>query len=63
MIFLPFFSRKILEICSGSNLIFRGLFFDFFGVLFFEVLFISVIKRKTNSTIEQQKCKGQEKRD
>ena len=53
-----FVSRKIFEICSGSNLIFRCLFFHFFQVLFF-----SVIKRKANSTIEQQKCSAQEKRD
>ena len=52
-----FFFRKSLEICSGSNLLFRGSTFDFF---FFEVQFISFIKGKSNSTIEQQKCKGHE---
>ena len=29
----------------------------------FEVQCNSIVKRKANSTIEQQKCKGREKRD
>ena len=31
--------------------------------LTFQVQCISIVKRKTNSPIEQQKCKGHEKRD
>ena len=31
MLFFVFFFRKSLKICSGSNLLFRGLTFDFFS--------------------------------
>ena len=32
-------------------------------MIFFQVQCISIVKREANSTIEQQKCKGREKRD
>ena len=53
-----FFLRKSLKICSGSNLLFRGVNFDLFSssVHFF-------LARRANSTVEQQKCKGHEKHD
>ena len=53
-----FFSGESYKICSRSILIFRGLTCDFFLVQF-----ISIVKRKANSTIEQSNCKGHEKRD
>ena len=53
-----FFSGKSLKICSRSILIFRCLTSDFFLIQC-----ISIVKRKANSTIEQQNCKGREKRD
>ena len=40
----------------GTVLIFRGLTFDFFQ-------FISNVKRKANSTIDEQNCKGHKRRD
>ena len=52
MIFVLFFFRK------KSFLIFRGL-----TCVFFRVQCISIVVKKANSTIEQQKCKGHEKRD
>ena len=51
------FEGKSLKICSRSILIFCCLTFGFF----FE--FISFVEKKINSTIEQQNCKGHEKRD
>ena len=42
------FFRKSLKICSGSNVLFRGLTSDFF---------------KANSIIELRKCKEHEKCD
>ena len=54
--FFGFFSGKSLKFIH-SILIFRGLTYDFF-----ENQCISLVKRKANSTIEQQKCKGHEKR-
>ena len=43
---------------SGSNILFQGLTFVFFsGSVHY------LVKRKANSTIEQRKCKGHEKRD
>ena len=50
---------KNFKVCSRSNIIFRGLLSD----IFFLVKFISFVKRKANSTIDEQKCKGHEKRD
>ena len=50
-----FFSGKSLKICSRSILIFRGLICDFFR-------FNSLVKKKANSTIQQQKCKDHKKR-
>ena len=57
MIFFVFFQEN-LKICSGSNLTYRGLTFDFF---LFSVHFL--FKRQANSTIEQLKCEGHKKRD
>ena len=58
-IFYRFFwgGGKVPKVCPGSNF-FCDLTFDFF---LSEV--ISFLKRKANCTIEQQKCKGQDKRD
>ena len=52
MIILYLFPGKVFK-NSRKTLIFRGLTFDFF----------SFVKRKANSTIERQKCKGHEKPD
>ena len=51
-IYFNFFCWKSPEICSGSNLLFRGL-----TLISFEVQFFSFIKRNANSANEQQKCK------
>ena len=58
MFFYFFFSGKNLKVCSRSVLSFRGLTCDFFLLQC-----ISIVKKKSTSTIEQQKCKGHEKRD
>ena len=52
-----FFSGKSLKLCT------RSFFFDFLRFDFFQVQFISFVKRKTKFTIEQKKGKGHEKRD
>ena len=54
--FLKKIFRKSHELCSDSNLIFRSL-----NLSFFLVQFISSVKSKANSNIENQKCKGHEK--
>ena len=53
-----FFSFRKSKVCSCSILIFRGLTCDF-SLSSVHLYF----KRKANSTIEQQNCKGHEKRD
>ena len=53
------FCRKKSKIYSCSILIFRG--FELY--FFFQVQSISFVKMKANSAIEQQNCKGHEKRD
>ena len=45
----------------GSNLVFRGLNLSFFSAFLIQLISFDI--RKTNSTIEQRKCKGLEKRD
>ena len=50
------FFRKVLKFVQAQNYFFRALTTDFF-----EIEFISYVKRKSNSTIEQQKGKGHEK--
>ena len=52
-----FFFQEKSKIWSHSILIFRGLIFDLF------ISSLHFFKRKANSTIQQQKCKGHEKRD
>ena len=52
MIFV--FSGKVIVFVQAHS-IFRGLSFDFF--------LVPVVKTKSNSTIEQLKCKCHEKRD
>ena len=54
-----FFSGKSLKICSRLVLIYRGLTSDFF----LSSSSICIVKRKANSTIEQQKCEGHENCD
>ena len=52
-----FFSGKVLKFVQAQIYFFAvRLLISFF----FEVQFISFIKGKSNSTIEQQKCKGHE---
>ena len=53
--FICFFFKKILKIRSGAKF-FCGLTFDFLSSLFF-------VRRESNSTIEQEKCKAYEKLD
>ena len=55
--FFVFFSGKSVKICSRSVSIFRGLTCSFFSSS------VHFHKRKANSTIQKQKCKGHEKRD
>ena len=55
--FVPVFSGKVFKFFHAK---FR---FFFCGLTNFQVRFISFVKRKANSTIEQQKCKGHGKRD
>ena len=57
LIFFVFFPRKSLKICSRSILTFRRLTCEFL------LSSNDVVKRKANSTIEQQILKGHEKRD
>ena len=56
--FASFFSEKVLYFCSSSNALFCCLTSDSF-----KVQCISNVKRKTNSYIEEQKCKVPEKLD
>ena len=58
-IFLCFFSGKSPKVCSRLNWIFRGFNIQFF----FQIQSISIVKKKANSIIEQQKSKSHEKRD
>ena len=63
----------LVDECSEDYYIGRDDFFSFFvsgkvlklvhGKISFHVQFITFVKRNANSTIEQQKCKGREKRD
>ena len=58
-LFCFFFQEKVFKICSHSVLVFRRLV----TCDFFKVQCISIVKRKASSFMEQQKCKGHEKRD
>ena len=53
---LPFFRKKSYTLYTLD-------FFDFSLFEFFQVQFISFVRRKAKSTIEQKKCKGHEKRN
>ena len=53
--FIVFFSWKLVHA--------QFWFFAVWHLISFELQFISFVKRKENSTMEQRKCKGHEKRD
>ena len=54
LVFLVFFKENLFTL----NLIFRSL-----NLIALKLRFISFVKRKANSTIEQKRCKCHEKRD
>ena len=58
MVFSFFFQEKVCFFFTHKF----AFFLRFDRSFFIQVQFISFVKRKANSTIEQQKCKGHEKR-
>ena len=68
---LSFFYRKWCEICFFCFIFFSGkvfvkaqiYFLRGLTVVFFQVLFVHIVKKQENSTVEQQSFEGNKKRD